>query len=85
MKTLGKQEINQNIFFIINFNDMNYSHCTLQNSRYFFNKKIGTYSLYLGRKFSEMHLNREQVESLIFHLQNWLNSKDGSFIKEENE
>lgn len=93
MKPLGKLDTTSRGFELIEFKDYYGHEASLQQSSMFseeiFADKPGQSAIWLGldketihevtgeRIGARMHLNREQVESLIAHLQGWL--KHGTF------
>ena len=65
-------------FEVIDFKDCNEEDCSLQQSSVWLDdNKPGQSAIWLGIGASRMHLNLEQVETLINHLQSW--EANGSF------
>ncbi len=59
-------------FEIIEFKDTYKQECTLQQSSIATYEKPGTSAIWFGCGEDRMHLNREQLEELMVHLNNWL-------------
>jgi hypothetical protein len=83
---LGPITATPNCFPIIEFKDMYGTPCSLEMSSLAEYRKPGISALWLGvdpvpegqdQETTHMHLNREQVQSLISHLEGWLDR--GSF------
>jgi hypothetical protein len=76
---LGKVERIDNGFELVRFVDASEHECSLQQSSLAEFEEPGTSAVRLGVGVgpNRMHLRREQVESLVSALQNWLDT--GSF------
>jgi hypothetical protein len=76
--SLGPVEINDRGFEFIEFRDKYGEICSLQQSSLAENDKPGTSAVWLGYERKRMHLDRNQVASLIAHLFQWLDA--GTFF-----
>ena len=72
MKTLGEIETTERGFEVVRFKDFYDADCSLQQSSLAEYEPPGTSAIWLGCEGRRMHLNLEQVEALITHLQAWL-------------
>lgn len=69
---LSKTQVNLRGFEYLTFRDYNDELCELQASSLAIFEKPGTSAVWLGTACERMHLELHQVESLIAHLQSWL-------------
>jgi hypothetical protein len=72
MSKLGPVGFTQRGFEIIYFLDEYKTGCSLQASSLAIYEDPGSSAVWLGSLDDRMHLGREQVAALIYHLQNWL-------------
>jgi len=64
-------------FEIIQFQDINFHKCTLQQSSLALYTQPGSSAIWLGRGDTRMHLHKDLLEDLLPHLNQWFET--GSF------
>lgn len=71
-------------FQVIDFDDRYGTHCSLQQSSLAEYEPPGTSAIWLGvdhKDISRMHLDLEQVQWLIGHLQNWVETGEFKYVR----
>lgn len=82
-KPLGDAKRTGRGFQYVEFKDHYGESCVLQQSSLAIFVQPGTSAVWLGIEGSRMHLTLEQVESLVAHLQAWIDN-DGDLTVEED-